>query len=55
MVDKLYGRVLLKRVRDGTECAIGEEECGFRQGKGCMDQAFLVRQMCEKYIANSEN
>ena len=34
---KLYGRVLIKRVRAGTECAIGEEQCGFRQGGGCMD------------------
>ena len=28
---KLYGRVLIKRVRARTECAIGEEQCGFRQ------------------------
>ena len=29
VVGKLYGRVLIKRVRTGTECAIGEEQCGF--------------------------
>ena len=46
-VDMLYGRVLIKRVRAGTECAIG-----FRQGRGCMDQVFAVRQVCEKYLAN---
>ena len=39
-------------VRAGTECAIGEEQCGFRQGRGCMDQVFAVRQVCEKYLAN---
>ena len=39
VVCKLYGRVL-KRVRAGTECPIGEEQCGFRQGRGCMDQVF---------------
>ena len=33
VVGKLYGRVLIKRVRAGTECAIGEEQCGFRQGR----------------------
>ena len=27
-------------------------QCGFRQGRGCMDQAFAVRQVCEKYLAN---
>ena len=27
---KLYGRVLIKIVWAGTECAIGEEQCRFR-------------------------
>ena len=36
-VGELFGRVLNKIVRAGTECAIGEEQCGFRQGRGCMD------------------
>ena len=47
VVDKLFGRVLITRVRVGTECAIGEEQCGFRQGRGCMDEVFAVRQVCE--------
>ena len=47
VVGKLFGRVLIKRVRAGTECVIGEEQCGFRQGRGCMDQLFTVRQVCE--------
>ena len=25
-------RVMIKRIRAGTERAIGEEQCGFRQG-----------------------
>ena len=36
-------------------CAIGEEQCGFRQGRGCMDQVFAVRQVCEKYLANGKD
>ena len=52
VVGKLYGRVLIKRVRTGTECAIGEEQCGFRQGRGCMGQMFAVRLVCEKHTAN---
>ena len=51
----LFGRVLIKRVRDGTECAIEEEQCGFRQGRGCMGQAFAVREVCEKYLANGKD
>ena len=40
VVGKLFGRVMIKRVIAGTECAIGVEQCGFRQGRGCMDQVF---------------
>ena len=50
VVGTLFGRVLIKRIRAGTECAIWEEQCGFRQGRGCMDQVFAVRQVCEKYL-----
>ena len=32
-VGKLNGRVMVKRVRTGTECGIGEEQYGFRQGR----------------------
>ena len=55
VVGKLFGRVLIKRVRDRTECAIGEEQCGFRQGRGCMDQVCAVRQVCEKYPVNGKD
>ena len=44
----LNGRVLIKRVRAGTECAIGKEQCGFGEGRGCMDQVFAVQQVCQK-------
>ena len=47
--------MLIKRVRAGTECSIGEEQCGFRQGRGCMDKLFAVRQVCEKYLANGKD
>ena len=54
-VGKLFGRVLIKRVRAGTECTIGEEQCEFREGRGCMNQVFAVRQVCEKYLANGKD
>ena len=47
--------MLINRVRAGTECAIGEEHCGFGQGRGCMDQVFAVRQVFEKYQANGKD
>ena len=52
---KLYGRVLIKRVRVRTECAIGEEQFGLRQGRGRMDQVFARRKVCEKYLANGKD
>ena len=36
VVGKLYCRVLIERVIAGTECPIGEGQCGFRQGRGCV-------------------
>ena len=51
VVGKLFGRMLIKRVRARTECAIGEEQCGFKQGRGCMDQVFAVKHLGEKYLA----
>ena len=55
VVGKLYGRVLIKRVRARTQCAIGEEQCGSRQDRGCMDQVFAIRQDCEKFLANGKD
>ena len=33
---------------------MGEEQCGYRQGRECMDQVFAVRQVYEKYLANGK-
>ncbi len=32
-----------------------EEQCGFRVGRGCVDQVFAVRQVCEKYVAKGKD
>ena len=53
--ERIVGRVLIKRVWAGTACAIGEEQCGFRQSRGCMDQVFAVRKVCEKNLANGKD
>ena len=55
VVGKAYGRLLIKRIRDVTEGVIGDEQCGFRRERGCMDQVFVVRQVCEKYIAKGKD
>ena len=43
VVGKLYVRVLIKRVRARIECAIGDEQCGFRQGRGWMHLPCVCR------------
>ena len=42
VVFKLYGsRVLIKRIRDGTKCAIWEQQCGFRMSRGWTTKSSL--------------
>ena len=55
VVGKVYGRVLINRIRKKTERAISEVQGGFRRGRGCVDQVFVVRQICEKYLAKGKN
>ncbi len=46
---------MVKRVREGTEGAICDEQGGFRRGRGCVDQISAVRQVCEKYLAKGKD
>ena len=49
VVDKLYGRVLIKRAGLALIVQLGKSN-EFRQGRGCMDQVIAVSQVCEKYL-----
>ena len=55
VVGKVYGRILINRIREKTERAIWEVQGGFMRGKGCMDQIFIVRTVCEKYMAKGKD
>ena len=55
LVGKLFRGVLIKRVRAGTKCAIGEEQCELRRNRGCIFQVFTVRQVFEMYLANGRD
>ena len=48
--EKLYGRVVINRVRELANGAMEEEQSGFREGRGCADQIFTVRCLSEKYL-----
>ena len=55
MAGKVYGRVLINRIRDTTENVIAKVQSGFRRGRGCTDQIFTVRQICEKYLGKCKD
>ena len=55
VVGKVYGRVFINRIRDKTENVIVEVQGGFRRGRGCTDQIFIVRQICEKYLGKGKD
>ena len=40
---KVYGRILIDRIRDKTEKVIAEVQGGFRGGRGCTDQIFTIQ------------
>ena len=52
---KVYGTVLIERVSELTEGLIGEEQCGFRLERECVDQVFVIEEMSEKGIAKGES
>ena len=51
----MYGRILIERVRVLTEGMIGEEQCGFRSGRGCVDQVFVMEKMSEKFCGKNKS
>ena len=40
VVGKVCRGILIERIRNITYGAIGEEQCGFRDGRGCVDQIY---------------
>ena len=53
VVGKLYGRVLIERVRAGTECAILRSNVGLGRVEGARTKC--LRQVCEKYLSNGKD
>ena len=47
---KLFGKVLQKRLQELAEELLSDSQCGFCNGRGCVDQIFSVRQLLEKTI-----
>lgn len=47
---KCFERILDRRIRDIMELQLGEEQFGFRSGKGTTDAIFIVRQRIERKL-----
>lgn len=48
VIGKIYGKVLVRRMKELTSGGMGEEQGGFREGRGCVDQVFTLRLIAEK-------
>ncbi len=51
---KVNGKVIIERMQQLTEETIGEEQGGFRKGRGCVDQIFCFRMVVEKMLAKGK-
>ena len=47
---KLLSNMILFRLRDAVDKVLREEQCGFRKGRGCVDQVFTLRLIIEKFF-----
>ena len=46
VVGKIYAGILVDRVC--SDWVFGDEQGGFRPGRGCVDQIFTLKQIAEK-------
>ncbi|XP_065575029.1 uncharacterized protein LOC136036656 [Artemia franciscana] len=47
--------MILFRLRDAVDKVSREEPCGFRKGRGCIDQIFTLRLIIEKFLSVQTN
>ena len=47
---KIFCRVLLQRIRQGVDKRLREEQAGFRSGRSCTDQIFVLRNIVEQSL-----
>ena len=43
--------MILFRVRDAVDKVLREKQCGFKKGRGCVDQIFTLRLIIEKCLS----
>ena len=51
---KLFAKILLRRILFGIEELIDEGQAGFRAGRSCADNIFLLRQLIHHHVIHQE-
>ena len=55
LVGKVYMvYIWIKRIGEGIEGIVCEEQCGFRRGRSCVNQVFAIRQVCRIFLAKGK-
>ena len=47
---KIFGRVLIDRIRDGVNNKLRDEQAGFRKGRSTVEQIFVLRNIVEQAV-----
>ena len=47
---KVFGRMLIDRIRDGVDIKMREEQAGFRRGMSTVEQIFILRNIIEQDV-----
>ena len=47
---KVFGRVLIDRIRDGVNSKLRDEQAGFRSGRGTVEHIFILRNIIEQVV-----
>ena len=42
VLSKVFGRVLINRIKDGVNSKLRDEQAGFRSGRGTVEQIFIL-------------
>ena len=55
MAAKVLGKVIIARIRVTVDTRLGQEQAGFRRGRGTIEQIFILRNIIEQVIEWNAN
>ena len=47
---KVFGRVIIDRIKEGVDNMLRDEQAGFRSGRGTVEQIFILRNIVEQVV-----